>query len=86
MDRVTLRRRGVEGPRRCLIYPMLPGAFQPPKPDNRICCDTHWMVSRVHLFMHGKRACMAAENVDVGAGHSKMLAGPGGQKAPGSIG
>jgi hypothetical protein len=40
----------------------------------------------VHLFMHGKRPCMAAENVDVGAGHSKMLAWPGGQKAPGSIG
>ena len=29
---------------------------------------------------------MAAENVDVGAGHSKMLAGPGGQKAPSSMG
>ena len=33
-----------------------------------------------------KRARMAAEHVDVGTGHSKMLAGPGGQKAPGSIG
>jgi hypothetical protein len=36
--------------------------------------------------MHGNRACMAAENVDVGAGYNKMLAGPGGQKAPGSMG
>ena len=36
--------------------------------------------------MHGNRACMAAENVDVGVGHSKMLAGPGGQKAPSSMG
>jgi hypothetical protein len=24
---------------------MLLGAFRPPKPDNRICCDTHWMVT-----------------------------------------
>ena len=24
--------------------PMLLGAFQPLKPDNRICCDTHLMV------------------------------------------
>jgi hypothetical protein len=31
-----------------LILPMLFGAFRPPKPDNRIWCDTHW----VHLFMH----------------------------------
>ena len=36
--------------------------------------------------MHGNRACMAAEHVDVGVGHSKMLAGPGGQKAPSSMG
>ena len=36
--------------------------------------------------MHGNRAYMAAEKVDVGAGHSKMLAGPGGQKAPSSMG
>ena len=27
-----------------LILPMLFGVFRPPKPDNRICCDTHWMV------------------------------------------
>ena len=33
---------------------------------------TGW--SRVHLFMHGNRAYMAAEKVDVGSGHSKMLA------------
>jgi hypothetical protein len=30
--------------------------------------------------MHGNRAYMVTENVEVGAGHSKMLAGPGGQK------
>ena len=36
--------------------------------------------------MHGNRACMAAENVEVGAGHSNVLAGPGGQKAPSSMG
>jgi hypothetical protein len=89
MDRVTQRLwRGVkepvlsvaEGTSAGLNLPMLLGALQPPKPDNRICCD------RVHLFMHGNRACLVAENVDVGAGHSKMLAGPGGQKAPSSIG
>ena len=46
MDRVTQRLwRGVEGPRRCLFLPMLLGAFRPPKPDNRICCDTHLMVT-----------------------------------------
>ena len=33
--------RGVEGPRRCLSSPMLCEAFQPEKPDNRVCCDTH---------------------------------------------
>jgi hypothetical protein len=26
-----------------LISPMLLGAFRPPKPDNRICCDTQLM-------------------------------------------
>jgi hypothetical protein len=36
--------------------------------------------------MHGNRACVAAENVEVGVGHSETLAGPGGQKAPGSMG
>ena len=36
--------------------------------------------------MHGNRACMAAENVDLGAGHCKMLAGRGGQKAPSNMG
>jgi hypothetical protein len=36
--------------------------------------------------MHGNRACMATEKVDIGTGPSKMLAGPGGQKAPGSMG
>ena len=36
--------------------------------------------------MHGNRACMAAENMDVGARHNKMLAGPGGQKAPSNMG
>ena len=28
-----------------LILPMLLGAFQPPKPENRICCGTHLMVA-----------------------------------------
>jgi hypothetical protein len=28
-----------------LILPMLLGAFRPLKPDNRICCDTHLMVT-----------------------------------------
>ena len=34
IGRVTQRLwRGVEGPRRCFIYPMLLRAFRPPKPD-----------------------------------------------------
>ena len=34
-----------------VILPMLLGAFRPPKPDNRMCRDTHlWLL--VHLFMH----------------------------------
>jgi hypothetical protein len=67
-----------------LILPMQLGAFRPPKPDNRI-----WRYAldfpRAFLMLHDtdiqvagdanvKRARMAAENVDVGAGHSKMLA------------
>jgi hypothetical protein len=28
-----------------LILPMVFGAFRPPKPDNRICCDTHLIVT-----------------------------------------
>jgi hypothetical protein len=28
-----------------LILPMLLGAFRPPKPDSRICCDTHLLVT-----------------------------------------
>ena len=36
MDRVTRRwGRGVEGPRRSFINPMLLGAFRPPKPDQQ---------------------------------------------------
>jgi hypothetical protein len=27
------------------ILPMLLGAFRPPKPDNRISCDTHLMIT-----------------------------------------
>src|ERR1700733_2155373 len=30
-----------------LNLPMLLGAFRPPKPDNRICCDTHRMVTYI---------------------------------------
>jgi hypothetical protein len=37
---------GVEGTPALLISPMRFGAFQPPKSDNRFCCDTHWMVTR----------------------------------------
>jgi hypothetical protein len=28
-----------------LILPMLLGPFRPPKPENRICCGTHLMVT-----------------------------------------
>jgi hypothetical protein len=101
-----------------LILPMLIGAFRPPKPDNRMCCDTHLTVTsssfhgcanifvafkieqglaaisrgetfpRAFLMLHDpeiqvagdpnvKRACMAAENVDVSAGYSTMLPNSG---------
>jgi hypothetical protein len=52
-----------------LILPMLFETFQSPKPENRI-------FRRYALDGHGnvKRACMAAENVDVAASHCKMLA------------
>ena len=61
---------------------MLLGAFRPPKPDNRVCCDKHLMVTgtsfhALFLMLHDrsdtnvKRACMAA---DVDAGQNKMLA------------
>jgi hypothetical protein len=48
-----------------LILPMLLGAFRAAK-------DTEIQV--VVTDVNVKRACMAAENVDLGAGHSKMLA------------
>ena len=63
-----------------LNLPMLLGAFRPPKPENRICCDTHLMVmlhdteKQVAGNANVKRACMAAENVEVAAGHNEMLA------------
>ena len=81
MDRLTQSLwRGVEelvpsvaeGTSAVFNLPMLLGAPQPPKPDNRIYCDRHLMVTSTS-FMHGNRVCMAAENVEVGAGHSKML-------------
>jgi hypothetical protein len=36
---------GVEGTSAVLILPMLFGAFRPPKPDTRIYCDMHLMVT-----------------------------------------
>ena len=86
MDRVTQRLgRAVEGPRRCLIYPAA-RSFSTTEARQqdllRSALDGHGYI----FSLHGKRACVAAENVEVGAGHSKMLAGPGGQKAPSSIG
>jgi hypothetical protein len=52
-----------EGTSAVLIFPMLLGAFQPPSPMTGYC-DTHWMVTGTSFA--------AAENVNVGAGHSKM--------------
>jgi hypothetical protein len=48
---------------------MLIETFQSPKPENRI-------FRRYAIDGHGnvKRACMAAENLDVTASHCKMLA------------
>jgi hypothetical protein len=63
---------------------MLRGAFRPPKPGNRVCCDAHWVVG-VQVFKHWLScSCMAAEKLDVDAGHGKP---PGaGGKAPHSMG
>jgi hypothetical protein len=38
-----------EGTSAVLIFPMLFRAFRPPKPDSRICCDTHLTVTG-HIF------------------------------------
>ena len=74
IDRVTQRLWRVaeepvlsvaEGTSAVLIFPMLLGAFQPPSPMTGYC-DTHWMVTGTSFA--------AAENVNVGAGHSKMPA------------
>jgi hypothetical protein len=69
MDRVTQRLwRGVEGPRCCLLYP---------------CCSelSTTEAGQKDLLRYAlagnanlKRDCMAAENLDVEAGHSKTLA------------
>jgi hypothetical protein len=62
MDRVTQRLwrvaeepvlSGAEGTSAVLILPMLLAAFRPPKADNRICCDTHLVVT-AHLAMHAQ--------------------------------
>jgi hypothetical protein len=89
MDRVTQPLwRGVEEPvlsvaegtSAGLIYPCCSELFNHRNPTTgSAAIRTGW--SRVHLFMQGKRACMAAEKVDVGAGHSEMPAGPGGSKS-----
>jgi hypothetical protein len=47
-----------EGTSALLNLPMLFEAFQPPKPDNKIYCDTHWMVTGTHTT----RACSAYPN------------------------
>jgi hypothetical protein len=69
------------------ILPMLFGAFRPPRPENRIWCDTHLMVTGTSfsctVIIFHPQVCarslssgliVAPENSDVGAGHSKMLA------------
>jgi hypothetical protein len=51
---------------------MLLGAFRPTKPDPRLLLMLHDTQIQVAGNSNLKRACMAAENVDVAAGHSKM--------------
>jgi hypothetical protein len=62
IDRVTQHLwRGVEGPRRCLItHAARSFSTTEARPQE--------------LLRYAKRACMAAENVDLGAGYSEMLA------------
>jgi hypothetical protein len=49
-----------EGTSAVLILPMLLGAFRPPKPDNRICCDrrieipAHNPFAAVKMTIRGK--------------------------------
>jgi hypothetical protein len=47
-----------EGTSAVLILPMPFGAFQPPKPDDTIYCDTHLIVTATHTT----RACSAYPN------------------------
>jgi hypothetical protein len=49
-----------------LIYPMMLGALRPLKPDNRICCDTHWMAC-----LCGRRECKCSPRTSQDA--SKVL-------------
>jgi hypothetical protein len=59
-----------------LNLPMLLGAFQPPKPDNRICCGTHLMVTG-----HNKMQASAWFSAQ-----GKTSVRPRGRKAPSSMG
>jgi hypothetical protein len=59
-----------------LILSMLFEVFQPRSREQDSVCATHLMVTG-RSFMdrdaNVKRACLAAENVDAAAGHSRML-------------
>jgi hypothetical protein len=55
---------------------MLFGVFQPRSREQDSVCATHLMVTGTSFMARDanvKRACMAAENVNAAAGHSRML-------------
>ena len=55
---------------------MLFGVFQAGSREQDSVCATHLMVKGTSFMARDtnvKRACMAAENVDAAAGHSRML-------------
>jgi hypothetical protein len=57
-----------------LILPMLFGAFQPPKPENRVCRSTHLMVdANLAYSITGIRGNTAAPLRDISVGAEYFL-------------
>jgi hypothetical protein len=82
IDCVTLR--SVARSRRTsavLILPMLLGAFRPPKPDIRTCCDTHWMVTYIFscaVIIFHPQVCASSLNSGIdGANEVELFWPPG---------
>src|SRR5271156_705904 len=56
---------------------MLLGAFRPPKPDNRICCDTHWISQVIPSGWSGLQSDVLLHGVtEARQGHHLWSGGP----------